>query len=78
MERWLQLCLSIWKACTSFKHKIWAWLLLHRRFTVKSRLHKVGVTSSTCVVCSKEGTVQHSFWKSQSARVLWSHFQAEF
>jgi hypothetical protein len=71
-------CQSIWKACASFKHKVWGWLLLHHGLVVKSRLHKVGITSSTCVVCGKEETVQHVFWKCQSARVFWSWFQAEF
>lgn len=61
MARWLKRCQCIWKSHSSFKHKVWRWLLLHQGLAVKSRLHKVGGTNTACTVCGKDEMIKHVF-----------------
>jgi hypothetical protein len=53
-------------------------LLLHERLAIKSRLHKVALTSSSHVVCSKEETMQHVVWRYQFAAFFHHGFRLNF
>lgn len=59
-------------------NKVLGWILLQQGFVVKSRLHKVGITNSTCASCGKDETVEHVFWNCQTARVFGHGFTLNF
>jgi hypothetical protein len=58
---WLCRCQSIWKSHSSFKHKVWEWLLCQQGLVVKHRLHNIGVIDVVCVLCGKDEIVEHGF-----------------
>ena len=50
--------------------------MLHHGLVVKRRLHKVGITNSTCLLRGKDEIAQHVFWR--SSRVFLTWFLVEF